>query len=570
MSEEFNLGGDLAAQLMKAQKRSDLVRALSSMTSSRSNDAGPLAGAIASLLNQYFGSIACAVLLRFPYKHTEIAAAEEHTQDVNSIAERFYEHFRGALLEGDTIKVMPDDLAARLQNDAETSFESTFADAVKQVALAPVARGSTHFGALCVLSDGSAPFLEDPADQQLVEQVLESLAGRLGQISDYNTLASVTLDPFTGLYKHSFVFTKLMNQVKMAKANGRPVSCLYIDIDDFLSFSDGRRYEAMFLVTQVIKTFLEGGHFYAARCRVNEFVVVLPDTATEDAKDYAEKIRLVAHNARMPDGKPVSISVGVATVPDDARDTTALMELAEHAMRYARDNGKNRVCTISGDVRPKRSDPVQNDSTAPGEVWHAEVDSRLVADVGIFGAVGMLQQKIDEIDGYGHDRPARAAELAFLVASALKLKKEHCTNIQFTAMLHGFGKIVIDKSILRKPSSLNDEESLLIQTVPGETQRILSGARYVLAAAEMAGSVREKWDGSGYPKALKGEEIPLGSRIVGIVDAYVAMTSDRPYREAMTPLAALAILQEEAGTKWDARLVQFFVAMLQRTGKLDS
>jgi HD-GYP domain-containing protein (c-di-GMP phosphodiesterase class II) len=107
----------------------------------------------------------------------------------------------------------------------------------------------------------------------------------------------------------------------------------------------------------------------------------------------------------------------------------------------------------------------------------------------------------------------------------------------------------------------------MIRNTPMVGAKLLEPAKHLHRVASVVESYHEHWDGSGYPKGLRGEQIPLESRIIGLVDAYVAMTSDRPHRVAMTPKEAAAVLQAGAGKEWDPRLVKLFLSVLHKEGK---
>lgn len=191
-------------------------------------------------------------------------------------------------------------------------------------------------------------------------------------------------------------------------------------------------------------------------------------------------------------------------------------------------------------------------------------DVQLIAEHGIVGLLENIVRNVSSKDGYGDDRSQRASELATKVAQILRLSNEHTTIVSLSAVLNNLGKLLVDEEILLKSGPLNAEEKRTLENAPIVAARMLEPAKHLHRVASVVESYHEHWDGSGYPRGLKGEEIPLESRIIAVVDAYVAMTSDRPYRPALSKQDAMQALQKGAGKEWDPRLVKTFLAILQR------
>lgn len=127
--------------------------------------------------------------------------------------------------------------------------------------------------------------------------------------------------------------------------------------------------------------------------------------------------------------------------------------------------------------------------------------------------------------------------------------------------MHDIGKIGISEHILRKPGALTDEEAVEMRKHPEIGARIVAPLRLGSVVAPIVRHHHERWDGAGYPDGLAGETIPLGARIVAVVDAYDAMTTDRPYRRAMPREVALERLRAAAGSQLDPALIEVFVTL---------
>jgi HD-GYP domain-containing protein (c-di-GMP phosphodiesterase class II) len=178
--------------------------------------------------------------------------------------------------------------------------------------------------------------------------------------------------------------------------------------------------------------------------------------------------------------------------------------------------------------------------------------------------VRMLAETIRVKDPALRTHSDEVSDYVVAVARRLGLDPERRERLRFGSLLHDVGKIAISEQILLKPGPLDDEEWRQVRLHPVIGARLL---REVPSVAPLADSVlhhHERWDGSGYPKGLAGEAIPLESRIIAVADAFSAMTADRPYREHMTVEDACAELTRLAGSWFDANVVELFVEEVRR------
>jgi HD-GYP domain-containing protein (c-di-GMP phosphodiesterase class II) len=193
------------------------------------------------------------------------------------------------------------------------------------------------------------------------------------------------------------------------------------------------------------------------------------------------------------------------------------------------------------------------------ETQAEEVDRRVVA--GLIAAV-------DARDHGVQDHADRVSRYALLIAESLSVSEARIVRLRLAAKLHDIGKLAVPESILGKPGPLTPEEFELVKTHCASGEGILAGA----GLTDVAGWVRshqERWDGSGYPDGLAGDAIPLESRILAGADALDAMTSDRPYRSALTPTQVRDEVRGCAGTHFDPRVAEAMIAIVD-TGLLSS
>ncbi|HTT93779.1 MAG TPA: HD-GYP domain-containing protein [Solirubrobacterales bacterium] len=181
----------------------------------------------------------------------------------------------------------------------------------------------------------------------------------------------------------------------------------------------------------------------------------------------------------------------------------------------------------------------------PGPTWNARLR----------GLVTALETRVPGSAGHGR----RVAAMGGLVAARLGLDPGEVTRVECAARVHDVGKIIVSPEILEKPGALSADEFAEMR------RHAVFGARLVAsledpALTAMVRHHHERIDGTGYPDRLRGEEIPLGARIIAVVDSYDALTARRPYREPASPVVAISILEEEAGRTLDGEVVAAFIA----------
>ncbi len=172
-----------------------------------------------------------------------------------------------------------------------------------------------------------------------------------------------------------------------------------------------------------------------------------------------------------------------------------------------------------------------------------------------------LALAIDAKDQTAQSHIRRVQVYATGIARGLGMSDTEIQGVKTAALLHDIGKLAVPEHILSKPGPLTQEEFQKIRVHPQVGAEIISAVPFPYPVAPLILSHHERWDGKGYPQGLKGEEIPLGARILSVVDYFDALTSDRPYHKAMTHTAALSLLQQEAGRALDPTVVAMFITM---------
>jgi putative two-component system response regulator len=179
-----------------------------------------------------------------------------------------------------------------------------------------------------------------------------------------------------------------------------------------------------------------------------------------------------------------------------------------------------------------------------------------------------LAAAVEAQDPYTEKHLQRMADLSERLARAAGLDLDQVMAVRYGSILHDVGKVGVKEAILRKPGSLTREEWAELREHPAIGARIVKSMRLGQQIAPIVRSHHEHWDGQGYPDGLKGKEIPLGARIVALVDAYDAMSTDRPYRAALRPEVIRVELEQNAGKQFDPDLMALLLRLLEEDGVL--
>lgn len=176
----------------------------------------------------------------------------------------------------------------------------------------------------------------------------------------------------------------------------------------------------------------------------------------------------------------------------------------------------------------------------------------------LFARLSMVAHAIDLKDAYTGKHAREASDIAVRIARALRLPEPEVRKIKLAGMLHDIGKIGVSRKIIRKPSVLTSDEMMQMRKHPVIGAEIMRPVELLADASEIVRHHHEHFDGSGYPDGLRGDQIPIGSRIVLVADAFNAITTDRPYRKARDKAEALKILKQHTGTQFDPKVMEAF------------
>jgi diguanylate cyclase (GGDEF)-like protein len=348
-------------------------------------------------------------------------------------------------------------------------------------------------------------------------------------------------DSITELPNHRALLSRLSEEVERAKRFKQPLSVCFIDIDAFKQINDTLGHQTGDSVLKEIGSILRANARQidiVARYGGEEFVILLPGTWTDDAFLFAERLReAIAITVIRPQEETdirLSVSIGVAGLPEHSDGHESLLKRADDAVYVAKRSGRNQVHLYDPDI-----------AAGSGSAFSTEDALRLV---------NLVEQRQTMSTGHGE----QVAQLAALMATRLGLDGSEIDRVYQAGLLHDLGKISVPDSILSKDGRLSSREAEIVRGHPLIGARLLDRNSLLVPLSSAVRHHHERWDGSGYPYRLAGENIPLAARILAIAEAYAAMTTESPWRQAISSQEALAEIFYMAGRQFDPKLVELF------------
>ena len=356
-------------------------------------------------------------------------------------------------------------------------------------------------------------------------------------------------DPVSGAHNHRYLHERLADDLARASTARRVMAIIVFDIDDFKSINNQHGHlvgdDVLRRVAEMLQS-LCGRTAPVFRFGSDEFVAVVPDADAEVSIGLSRLAHERVTSAISLAGIPVSLSTGIALFPLHGVDGEQLLSRALAAQQLAKVAGADDVI-VYDDRLVGAVDPYERLERARKRSHHATVRT--------------LAAAVDARDSDTLHHSENVAELAAALAQVLGMSEQQIRVVTLASRLHDIGKIGVRDDVLLKTRPLSRGERAHIEEHPILGERILAPAQL----DELLPAVRhhhERWDGAGYPDGLRGPQIPLEARVLTVCDSFEAMTSTRPYRNALSIEDALREIEDCAGTQFDPDVTAVFVRMV--------
>ncbi len=387
-------------------------------------------------------------------------------------------------------------------------------------------------------------------------------------------------DALTTLYNRRYFEEAIETEFIRANRQKQPFSVIGIDLDHLKQINDkyGHVYGDL-AIKQISSVLKQNARSIDVPARMGgeEFNVLLPGIDSKGAMIAAERIRKAIEATPIETVGTITASLGVATFLEHANNVEELLELTDQAMYYSKRNGRNQVTL----------------ATPISEISWQEVALNAFNDILATGRVNIsdelkqelrhkLQMAIEQntnpkdtlysvadalVTTYNPQHTLGSSKSKVIMATTLarrfELEKDDADKLRVAMLLYDVGNLMLPQEILQKDGPLTDEERNYIQNHPRIAEDILEPIEGIKDIIPIIEKHHENWDGSGYPNKLAGNDIPLSSQIILIIDAYFALTEPRIYRKAMSPYEALDVIKEGANKKWNSTLVNEFTKLIE-------
>lgn len=356
------------------------------------------------------------------------------------------------------------------------------------------------------------------------------------------------VDELTGLFNRRHFEERMKEEISRHGRHGDAFSIFLLDLDGFKTYNDiyGHPTGDTLLnqTARLIRTSLRTGD-QAFRYGGDEFIAILPETEIADGRIVAERVRTVIAERMKEKEISVTCSIGLAAYPSDGVISGELVTVADTALYFAKRTGGNRVYLPSQVL----AEPLE--------------DSGVYARHNGLSTIYALASIVEARDPYTYGHSRRVNTYAVALAEKIGLPPDQVSRISSAALLHDIGKIGVPDKVLNKKGKLNKEDWDYIKSHPRLGATIVGNMPNLIPCVSSILHHHERYDGSGYPEGLKGEQISVEARILAIADAFEAMSAARPYRPALSGEKVMSELRRCAGSQFDPELVKVFIAIVE-------
>jgi diguanylate cyclase (GGDEF)-like protein/putative nucleotidyltransferase with HDIG domain len=422
---------------------------------------------------------------------------------------------------------------------------------IRSIVYLPLMVKGEAIGSLIVAS--SQPNAYTPGQVHLLEGLASQIAMPVENSRLYAKAEQrARVDELTGLFNRRHFDERLGEEIDRHSRYGGMLSLIFLDLDFFKAYNDRHGHLAgdkvLARIGQLIEKSIRNIDI-AFRYGGDEFAVLLPQSGADDSFVVAERVRLKIASEMRKRKLRITTSIGLASWPSDGVTPDELINAADKALYYTKQTGGNRTCLASKML------PSLTETAGVSAAAEKEASSIIYA----------LAATIEARDPYTYGHSKKVSSYAVALAEAIGLPSEKVTVVSTAALLHDIGKIGIPDEVLNKVGKLEAETLDLIQSHSKLSATIVGHVVSLVSCLPAILHHHERWDGTGYPSGLKGEAIPIEARILAIADAFDAMTSPRPYRQALSYKKVLDELNRCAGTQFDPKLVEAFLPIALST-----
>ncbi len=374
-----------------------------------------------------------------------------------------------------------------------------------------------------------------------------------------------TRDGLTGLFNRRHLTKVLTQSLRRARKESWELSLLTFNIDYFnsinktfgLEFGDSILNELAARLTETIDATATCYRFSG-----EDFVVLLPETDLQHACTIAEQIRKVCSTRPFFDGQntiSITISVGLASLKDHMPENhEEFLYMVETALFMAKAEGRNRLQIYMPHNAP-------NQHSSRNSIVLLKENLNRIFEKTKSSAIASLQLLARNIAGSEHQNHINKVSLfVSMLGEQLGLPEQHTQTFQNSITLYNSFRSILHNDLLSKPGKLTSQERNTIEDLPFKLSELTDIFDYFAEERNVMLDHGERYDGTGYPSGLKGEEISLGARIFNIVDSLAAMSSERPYRRKLSPAEIITELTKEAGKQFDPYLVLQILAAIKK------
>lgn len=444
---------------------------------------------------------------------------------------------------------------------------------MKSYILVPLVSKQTHFGSLIVFSSRENISNSELNFLSLFAKQIE-LAITIADLFQAVKEQAIT-DGMTGLYNRRYFEEYIKKEAIRAMRQKQKFTVIGLDLDHLKQINDtyGHNYGdiAIKAIAEVLKSNARSIDI-AARMGGEEFNLILPAVDIEGGCIAAERIRKAIESVELDKIGHITASLGVATYPDQSDDIQELLELTDQAMYESKRNGRNRVTIAKPSYETSWQEIAVNtfvDILSKHRIPMDAVTSRLLTEKLMDMNNDRLYQVADSlVQSYNPQHQIggmkQKVELATMLAKRFDLPKEAIDRLKIAVLLYDIGNTMLPKELLNKREPLNDEDRNSIKQHPIIAAReILKPISNIVDIIPIIEKHHENWNGTGYPNKIAGNEIPIESQIILIIDSYFALMEKRPYREALSSDDAIKTIQAEIDKKWNAKLADEFISLVK-------